>query len=84
MTPGVSEHLGAKLIDETHCHFRVWAPLRDRVELHIVSPREQRITLTKLENGYHEGIVECGEGTRYYYNVNGTNRPDPASRLQPT
>jgi maltooligosyltrehalose trehalohydrolase len=61
----------------------VWAPNRDRVELHIVAPREQRIAMTRTGDGYHEAVVECGEGTRYFFNVGGSDRPDPASRLQP-
>ena len=34
--------------------------------------------------GYHEALVDdCPEGTRYMYVLDGTDRPDPASRLQP-
>jgi maltooligosyltrehalose trehalohydrolase len=51
--------------------------------LHIVAPREQRIAMAKSGDGYHEAIVECGEETRYFFNIEGTDRPDPASRLQP-
>ncbi|HEV8435956.1 MAG TPA: alpha-amylase family glycosyl hydrolase, partial [Thermoanaerobaculia bacterium] len=71
------------MIDATRTEFRVWAPYRDRVELHIVAPQEQRIAMTRNGDGYHEAVVECGEGTRYFFNVEGTDRPDPASRLQP-
>src|ERR1043166_5538866 len=77
MTP-----LGARVVGD-RTEFRVWAPYRDRVELHIVAPRERRIAMTRNEDGYHEAVVECGEGTRYFFNVDGTDRPDPASRLQP-
>ena len=77
MTP-----LGARVAGE-RTEFRVWAPYRDRVELHIVAPYEQRIAMTRNADGYHEAIVDCGEGTRYFFNVDGTDRPDPASRLQP-
>ena len=75
--------LGAHVIDASHTEFRVWAPYRDRVELHIVAPHEQRIAMTRNADGYHEAVVDCAEGTRYFFNVEGTDRPDPASRLQP-
>ena len=39
--------------------------------------------MTKDARGYHSAAIDCGEGTRYFYVVNGTDRPDPASRLQP-
>ena len=74
--------LGAQLLDANRCEFRVWAPYRDRVELHIVAP-EERIVMTKREHGYHDAVIQCGEGTRYFFNVDGVDRPDPASRMQP-
>lgn len=77
MTP-----LGARIVGD-RTEFRVWAPYRDRVELHIVAPREERIAMERDAEGYHVAVVECGEGTRYFFNVEGTDRPDPASRLQP-
>lgn len=62
----------------------MWAPKHDRVELHLLAPRERRIALTKDAAGYHAAIVDdCGEGARYLYVVNGRERPDPVSRLQP-
>ena len=63
--------------------FRVWAPFHERIELHIVAPIEQRIAMTKRADGYHDAVVECGEGTKYSYVVNHVDRPDPASRMQP-
>jgi maltooligosyltrehalose trehalohydrolase len=75
--------LGANLIEHGHCEFRVWAPYVDNVELHIVAPDDRRIALTKNGRGYHEAIVDAGAGTRYFFVVNGRERPDPASRLQP-
>src|SRR6476620_5263710 len=92
MPPAAAEHLpqspagmplGANLIEPNRCEFRVWAPNIANVELHIVAPDERRIPLTKNARGYHEATIEAGAGTRYCFNVNGDNRPDPASRLQP-
>jgi maltooligosyltrehalose trehalohydrolase len=76
--------LGAHVLDRNRTEFRVWAPDQEKIELHIVAPREQRVPMQKTDTGYHEAIVECGEGTRYLYVLgNGDERPDPASRYQP-
>lgn len=77
--------LGATLVDASRCEFRVWAPRRRRVDLHIVAPRERRIALARSSDGYHDSIVDdCGAGTRYFYVLDGAiERPDPASRYQP-
>jgi maltooligosyltrehalose trehalohydrolase len=75
--------LGANLIEPGRCEFRVWAPEIDMIELHIVAPDDRRIPLTKNARGYHEATIDASAGTRYFFNVNGNDRPDPASRLQP-
>jgi maltooligosyltrehalose trehalohydrolase len=75
--------LGAHLVAPDRCEFRVWAPHHERVELHIVAPRDERIALAKDGGGYHELVVDAAAGTRYFFVVNGNERPDPASRSQP-
>ncbi len=76
--------LGARLLGDARCEFRVWAPAVDRVELHIVGPDDRRVRLEKNENGYHEAVVDrVTDGTRYFFAVGNNERPDPASRLQP-
>ena len=77
--------VGARLLEDGRCEFRVWAPQRERIELHIVAPRERRIAMQKTDVGYHEIIADdCAEGTRYLFALDGGNeRPDPASRHQP-
>jgi maltooligosyltrehalose trehalohydrolase len=62
--------------------FRVWSPGRDTIELHVVAPAERRVPMEKID-GYHEATIDAPPGTRYFFTVNGTDRPDPASRLQP-
>jgi maltooligosyltrehalose trehalohydrolase len=80
----VGIELGARVLDGNRCEFRVWAPKHDRVELHLLAPRDERVAMTKDVTGYHSVIVDdCAEGTRYLYVVNGQERPDPASRYQP-
>ncbi|HKS23397.1 MAG TPA: malto-oligosyltrehalose trehalohydrolase [Thermoanaerobaculia bacterium] len=75
--------LGATLVARDRCEFRVWAPFAGRVDLHLVAPGEGRVGMAKDAHGYHSATIDCEEGTRYFYTVNGTDRPDPASRLQP-
>jgi maltooligosyltrehalose trehalohydrolase len=77
--------LGAHLLEGKRCEFRVWAPELERVELHIVAPRDQRVAMKKNASGYHDATVEdVREGTRYLYVLDGGDeRPDPASRHQP-
>jgi maltooligosyltrehalose trehalohydrolase len=75
--------LGARLIAPDRCEFRVWAPAHDKVELHIVVPSERRIAMSKDAMGYHQATVDAPAGTRYFFTVNGKDRPDPASRSQP-
>jgi maltooligosyltrehalose trehalohydrolase len=45
--------LGAAYPVEGRCRFRVWAPLSQKVEVRIVSPRERSIPLESEGNGYY-------------------------------
>ena len=78
-------HLGARFLGDGRCEFRVWAPDHERVELHIVAPRDRRVAMKKTDDGYHEAVVDdCPAGTRYVFALDhDKERPDPASRLQP-
>jgi maltooligosyltrehalose trehalohydrolase len=75
--------LGANPVAPGRWEFRVWAPQREKVELHIVAPAERRVAMTKNDDGYHEVTLDAAPGTRYFFNLDGTDRPDPASRFQP-
>jgi len=77
--------VGAILVSPSRCQFRIWAPSLDRVEVHLVAPKERRVPLQKVGDGYHEAFVDdCPAGTRYLFVLNGgSERADPASRLQP-
>ena len=60
--------IGATLLRNGDCEFRVWAPQRESIELHIVAPRERRVPMKKNDGGYHEAVVaNCPEGTRYFF-----------------
>ena len=77
--------LGANGLESGRCRFRVWAPRRRRVEVHIVSPAERFVPLRAGERGYYEGTIEgVRPGAQYFYRLDGqVERPDPASRFQP-
>jgi maltooligosyltrehalose trehalohydrolase len=77
--------LGAVYLGDNRCRFEVWAPRAEKVEVHVVAPRERTILLEKDSRGYHRCEAEdIGPGARYLYRLNGkTERPDPASRFQP-
>jgi maltooligosyltrehalose trehalohydrolase len=76
---------GAVLLDGGRCRFSVWAPHHEQVELHLLEPQEQRVALTPGPRGLHQAVVEeVQPGSLYLYRLgDGTERPDPASRLQP-
>jgi maltooligosyltrehalose trehalohydrolase len=79
-----SPWIGACYLGDGRCRFRVWAPLAQTVEVHVVSPQDRLAPLTPQPRGYHEGIVEGLEpGALYFYRLDGErDRPDPASRAQ--
>jgi maltooligosyltrehalose trehalohydrolase len=77
--------LGANYLGQDQCHFLVWAPLANKVEVHLLGPNERFIPLRAGERGYHQAVVDdVGPGSLYFYRLNGElERPDPASRQQP-
>lgn len=79
------QKLGAVLLEDGRCRFRVWAPLSERVHVQIIAPREFAVCLQPRPLGYHTAVVEgISPGTRYRYRLsNGKEFPDPVSRFQP-
>jgi maltooligosyltrehalose trehalohydrolase len=80
--------VGAEALAGGGTHFRVWAPLRRRVDVMIEGgpasePRDA--PLAREDGGYFSGTVSsAGPGTRYRYRLDGGDAfPDPASRFQP-
>ena len=76
--------LGAQYHDP-HCHFTLWAPLLDRVAVHLVTPQDRLIDMTRDQAGYWRAtLTDIDPGTRYFYRWNDAlDRPDPASYRQP-
>lgn len=72
-----------------HCQFRVWAPLRQQVEVEVMPPDSKTIAQTtpliREAGGYWSVVLEnVPPGSRYFYRLDGELRhPDPASQFQP-
>src|ERR1043166_9398777 len=80
--------IGAELIGPKQTHFRVWAPKAQRVDLVFEesAAKDSIRTFHALEaekNGYFSGSANAGAGARYWFRVNNSFHPDPASRFQP-
>jgi maltooligosyltrehalose trehalohydrolase len=77
--------LGATRGPSGSWRFAVWAPLREKVELHLQSERSHIIPMRRDELGYyHASVDEASTGSKYLYRLDGAaERPDPASRFQP-
>lgn len=76
---------GPMVMDGKRCHFSVWAPFADSVEVRLLSAQERLEPLIRDRHGYHCGVLDGVEaGTLYLFRLNGSQeRPDPASRFQP-
>ncbi len=66
--------------------FIVWAPVKNKVELHLVTPGDELIPMLRDERGYWHVTVaaDTTQELRYYYRLDdAVDRPDPASHYQP-
>jgi maltooligosyltrehalose trehalohydrolase len=77
--------VGAQYQGNNRCGFRVWAPRLRRVELRLIAPGAQDLSLEKDDAGYWQTTSdEVPPGSRYWYVLEGSQRrPDPASHFQP-
>lgn len=83
-------NIGARY-DPAATEFIVWAPLRNQVELVLLSPAEAVHPMQKDEAGYWRVSIPAGgssaqplPGTRYFFRLDGEiTCPDPASFSQP-
>ena len=77
--------LGATRCSSGGWQFAVWAPQREKVELHLQSGRAQYLPMERDDLGYfHATVAEADKGSTYLYRLDGlSERPDPASRFQP-
>jgi len=79
------ERLGSTLVGENLCHFLVWAPRANSVEVSTSQPQSRMVTMEPATCGYFRAIVEgVGDGALYRFRLDHQKeRPDPASRYQP-
>ena len=77
--------LGATRLRDGSWQFVVWAPHRERVELHLLDGQPEFQIMEKDAIGYHRMIARnVAADSRYFYRLEGAvERPDPASRFQP-
>jgi len=77
--------VGAWCDNNDNVIFTVWAPNADKVELHLIQPRDEIIAMDKDTHGYWtKTIPDPGQDVDYCFRLNGnTDRPDPASHFQP-
>jgi len=85
-SPNERPRLGATAHPDGTCEFRVWAPRAEKVEVHIVAPGERIVALAPEQRGHYSARVpDVRPRAQYVYRLNGhTERPDPASRFQPS
>jgi maltooligosyltrehalose trehalohydrolase len=84
--------VGAEVLPDG-VHFRVWAPRRRRVSVHIEgdtrsgpNSEQQTVVLEPEADGYFSGIARAaGDATLYRFKLDADDYlyPDPASRFQP-
>jgi maltooligosyltrehalose trehalohydrolase len=77
-------HLGATLRTDGSCHFSVWSPSANTVQLCLKLPEKRYLPMQKTEQGYwHLTVPDIQAGTPYLYRINGAGEyPDPAARRQ--
>ena len=77
--------VGSQYLGNGVCEFTLWSPQKEKVAVHIVSPEENLLPMTKQERGYWYLKAEnIKPGTQYYYQLEeASDKPDPASGFQP-
>jgi maltooligosyltrehalose trehalohydrolase len=80
-----ADKLGAHFHEHHGCDFLVWAPRAQRLDLHLLAPRERCLPMQQLPDGYFKAhVADVAPGARYFYRFeSGEERPDPASQFQP-
>jgi maltooligosyltrehalose trehalohydrolase len=65
--------------------FRVWAPEKEKLTLHVIRPFEARLEMSREDDGFFTVDVEgAGPGTRYAFVLDDEKEyPDPGSHFQP-
>ncbi|WP_220388845.1 alpha-amylase family glycosyl hydrolase [[Flexibacter] sp. ATCC 35208] len=78
------KNTGAFYKPDNTCTFCVWAPEKEQVTLHLITPDDRSMAMTKDAEGYFTITVEnVPPGATYFYNIDEKDLPDPASGWQP-
>jgi maltooligosyltrehalose trehalohydrolase len=83
MIPSRIMNIGATYLGNGHTEFTVWAPLKEKMVLHIVHPFDKETEMQKDALGYFHVVEKVGAGCKYFFKVDGKDLADPASQLQP-
>ncbi len=80
-----AQPVGATRLSPGVWRFRVWAPAIAQVSLHLKSPDDRLLPMTKDAEGFHiVDVADISADTTYLYRLDGGDEwPDPASRWQP-
>ena len=74
-------NIGATYLGNGHTEFTVWAPLKEKMILHIVDPFEKETAMQKDEQGCFHATEKAEPGTKYFFKIDGKDIPDPASKF---
>ena len=77
--------VGAHVLDDGRCAFRVWAPRARNVDVLLLGDPGRIESLAPAERGYFAAILDrVTPGQLYRYRLDGERElPDPAARAQP-
>jgi maltooligosyltrehalose trehalohydrolase len=81
----MSYQVGAIPLGDERVRFSVWAPMAQRMEVHLLQPDDRTVALERVADGVWSAVLErVPAGALYRYRIDGEReRPDPASRHQP-
>lgn len=77
--------IGATCLKANCCEFVVWAPRAEKVELQILAPFAQTLSMERINRGYWQlRARDVAPGSDYRFRIDeAVERPDPASSYQP-
>jgi maltooligosyltrehalose trehalohydrolase len=76
--------IGSNVLSNGGKEFTIWAPLKNKMFLHVVAPFDKKIEMQKDNCGYFHATLETDALCRYYLMPEGEHEfPDPASQFQP-
>lgn len=79
------KRIGANYLGNGCCKFRVWAPEKKKMTLHLIAPENKKLAMNPAPAGYFTlQVPEVFPGSRYFFRPDGRKDfPDPASHYQP-